>query len=219
MLNLPIKSSIKLAILDVDGTLTKGNSWSRLHRYFGISEELEQLLIDRRVSNSISEQEWCNLVLEEYRKSDKYENAGINEVLSSFELRSGSENFVEQLKEAGIKIILLSCAPDVFLPFVAKTLDIQDYFGFYNIQIEDGKIINIISNLGGDESNAKLQFVKEHQLEESLDNSEILVVGDSENDLRLFEEYHCNISFDDASEVLKEKSETVVSDFDSIQIV
>ncbi len=169
----------KIIFFDLDGTIVDSaagiiESVKYALSYFGIEEKDQKKLnvfigpplIDAFSKNYDMSREDANKAVEKYR-----ENYNKNNAIEKFSVYEGVEEMLKILKEKGFIICLATAKPLIFAKKILEKANLSKYF-------------NIINGASLNESkNSKTAVIKEIIEENNFKKSEILMVGDRENDI------------------------------------
>jgi phosphoserine phosphatase len=171
---------IRLAVLDMDGTLLEErSSWTKIHQHFGTTEvglmgfeQFERGLIDYDQFMEQDVAAWPSGT----RISE------IDSVLSDYTLRRDAKETVDRLRRSA-RVVMVSAGLDVLARRVALDLGIEDWVANTLRTDGDGRL------LGGGTSNvdpSRKELVFEEILSKfSFDRRESMAVGDSVYDLSI----------------------------------
>ncbi len=168
---------------DVDGTLTKGNIWQRLHTFAGISPSDDEKWFEQYAHGEISFDQWNSLIIACYQKS-RHTKKELEQIMLKFELIEGVEELFDMLRNK-ISISLVSSGIDFYVRGVAQKLQIPKWHSNYTFDYDDKGILKNITRIS-EESEAKVIAIKETCQKQKIKPEEILFVGDSSNDLDAF---------------------------------
>lgn len=168
----------KLAAFDMDGTLLKGEpSWLMLHRHFGtidIAEEAHRSY----VNGEITYEDFMKLDLTNWPKP--LHRSTLERVLMRYELREEAPYVISKLKEAGLKVAIITAGLDLLADRVAQRLGIDivlaNRLGFDEAGFFNGKLYPLVEPL------RKHEQLESLAKELSISLEEIVAVGDSEYD-------------------------------------
>lgn len=173
-------------ILDIDGTVSPGISWQDLTRDLGGSVEEHMIIFNALRAADISLEAAKKQLVELYQATGKADRNSIQRVLENWPLKLNALSMVTSLKNNGYEICLITGS---FLPFaktVAAKLDIEHYYANSDLVFDDdGRLIDFDYTL--DQAGQKLEHFEEFCTKTGIDPKSCYAVGDSENDIGIFE--------------------------------
>ncbi|MFX1264951.1 MAG: HAD family hydrolase [Promethearchaeota archaeon] len=195
---------IRLVVFDVDGTLTSHSSiWWRLHEHFGTEVEGRRFY-EQYFAGEITYTEWADL------DASLWKGRPVEEVMSvvkATELIPGASETVARLKEAGIKVAILSGGLDILAEDVARRIGV-DYVLTNRLLHSDGKLTGEVeTRVAWGEKVKKIRHICNHF---NVSLKETAFVGDGRNDLSVFDTVGLSIAFrPEDDEVAKAAMETI----------
>ncbi len=181
--------AIRLVVFDVDGTLTSHSSiWWRLHEHFGTEVEGRRFY-DQYFAGEITYNQWADL------DASLWKGQSVEEVMSvvkATKLVPGATETVVRLKEAGIKVAILSGGLDVLAEDVARRIGV-DYVLTNRLLYSDGKLTGEVeTRVGWGEKVQEIQSICSHF---NVSLKDTAFVGDGRNDLSVFDAVGLSIAF------------------------
>lgn len=206
---------MKLFFFDIDDTLTTDGSWLRLNLAAGLSKEEDYSLYMNFYKKQISYQEWTNELASLYQHKSILTSDVANEALTSFTLKSGAAEAIISVQAAGFRPILLTGGFRVTAEAVALKLGINDYYAVSDLEFDtDKKFLNFRSD--GEEGVAKLLAAKRYCDKYCVDISTCYAVGDSMNDLPLFNETRNGITFSWCKAEVQAGAQHIINDLNEL---
>ena len=199
----------KLVVFDMDDTLISSNTWLNFNTFMGLSPEEDYELYLQFSRKEITYKQWTDLLVQKY--TQKPTTAEVEEALSDFTLNVGAKEAVKAAQSVGCTTVLLTGSFKHTADMVAKLLGI-DYV-YANTQCtydENGIYSGFIS--GGDEKTAKLILLQEHCATHNLKITDCVTVGDGANDIPLFLETKCGVTFEESSAEAKNAAHFLIND-------
>jgi phosphoserine phosphatase len=195
---------LRLAVLDVDGTLKRAESpYQYVHRQLG----LEHLAEEHRVlalAGHISYAEWLRRDVSLWKGQPV---AYLRDLLAENPYLPGAPDLLRALKDSGVLVALVSAG------FTLNTDPIMAEFGLdYALANElgvspdgilDGTAVNRVPEGG------KAAFVRELMRRLSVPAERTLAAGDTRGDLELFEHAGIRVAVNPLSEVLRARAHVV----------
>ncbi len=194
---------MRIAFIDVDGTLTKGvNAWEKIHRYFGVYEQ-SKVYHDMARRKEISYEEWAALDVAMW-KGKKYSE--IFEAIFPAPLIEDAKLGVEILKKEFDIVYLVSGGIDVLVDDVRRRVG-ADY-AVANSILHEENILNgeVDIKVGGSKYAVISQIAQEFGSQ--LENCG--AIGDDFNDVDMFENVGKSIAFNSKSDELERVADSVV---------
>ncbi|MEM2082732.1 MAG: HAD-IB family phosphatase [Candidatus Bathyarchaeia archaeon] len=128
-------STIRLVILDLDGTLIEANSWQYLHERLG-TWDLGRANLERYRAGEMSYEEWAQLDAGLWKGVETRE---VERILGEIPIRSGADRLIEALKGNGIKVGIVSAG---LLPLAKRLADgfRMDFCLANDLEARDGRL-------------------------------------------------------------------------------
>ena len=175
----------KAIIFDVDGTLSPEISWTALTRDLGASVEDHTAIYHQYKEGQINYTGSKRQLIDLWQATG---NANKNYFLTLFEswpLIPEAPSIVENLAEK-YSICLITGSMDLYAQTVAQKLHVTDYYANTTLHWgETGSLLNMDYELN--QAKRKLEQFLSYCSLHSIKPEECIVVGDSENDITLFE--------------------------------
>jgi HAD superfamily phosphoserine phosphatase-like hydrolase len=186
----------KLVVFDMDETLITTNTWLRFNTYLGVSEEEDFRLYAMFSKKEITYIQWLEELVRTYDLENKsVTRSEIHTILSDITLADGAKQAVNFCKENDLIPVLITGSFDVTAEAVATKLGIKHYTGNTLCEYDnEGNLCNLVS--AGDEGESKVRHLKKFCVDLNVSShSECVAVGDSSNDIPLFNETNSGITF------------------------
>ena len=186
----------RLAILDVDGVLTRiKSSWQYIHSKLGLSKlaKFNKRLYELKLINY---REWAIL------DTSLWYGYRCSEIFNNVPITPGAFELLKLLKSRGLKVVLISGGLDyVVKPFinyvdeyyVNKVICIDDVVQGVEVLVEDKKVV--------------IDYVLSKS---SVNWSEVIAIGDSEIDLYMIKNAGLSIAFNPTSSELVKYAKLVI---------
>jgi len=186
----------KLVCFDMDGVLFEGNNfWLRLHKALGTYEEGKEL------TEKYLKTDYAKLVKEVVGRLWKGKNADpYFDLVASTEYIFGVKDTFSELKKRGIKTVIISSGPKHLVERARDELGV-DYVFSNNLMVSNGIITGEFDWPIGFGSKAK--FLKEVCDKENVLLSEVVSVGDNDNDVEKAKLVGFSIAFNSGSDELR----------------
>lgn len=176
---------IKAIIFDIDGTLTSESSWNSITPALGASLEMHLDLYGRFKKGEISDHEVVETMTKEFKKSGKANKENILNVFENVPIRDGVEEIVPYLKEK-YHVMMITGAMDAYAEIISRKTGIEDYAWNTKIHWDEDGYLDRFEYYSGQEE-LKLKQLKEYCEEKGIAVEQCAAVGDSWNDVHLFD--------------------------------
>lgn len=176
----------KAVVFDIDGTLTKSISWVVLTEGVGGSIETNDRFLDEckhgKISQNDLEREW----IKNWRSGGKGNRKAFYEVLSAIPLREDTLDTINYLKKKDYKICLITGSFDLYGQIVSEKTGVKEWYANTSLVWDKNeRLIDVKTVI--DDKQRKLDHFREFCLEHKLEPKECVPVGDSSNDIGLFQ--------------------------------
>lgn len=180
------ESVIRAVIFDVDGVLFDGNSWLALTKGLECSVEEHAEIYRRGRAGELDWHQAERKLVGMYRSSGNATREFIADLCASHQLRPEAKSVVEHLKSKGYILCLISGSLDIHVKAVAEQLGIGYWFANATLVFDEvGNLERIIYH--GDQNQVKVDQLGEFCQSVGIEPSECAFVGDSENDIGVFQ--------------------------------
>jgi len=181
---------IKLALFDLDGTLTKEKSaWEYIHRRLGVWDGYAEKFQESFVRGEISYGEFCRrdaAIWQGMKVSD------VKRILNEIPFQPGTEEVMGYLKGKRVKLGMISSGLSFLADWVKEKFGF-DYAVANDLVTEDGILTGDIRiNVHYDQ---KAEWVEEARQKFNVQREEILAVGDSTGDIPMFQRCGFSVAF------------------------
>jgi len=184
----------KLALFDLDGTLTKERSaWEYIHRRLGVWDGYAEKYQEAFLRGEITYDRFCRLdaaIWKGMKVSD------LERILQDIPLYEGVEDLLQYLRSGGIKLGIISSGLTILSERMKKKFDF-DYAVANELGVTDGLLTGEIKiNVHYDQ---KGDWVRDAQSQFNARQEEILAIGDSTGDIDMFQMAGLSIAFNPLS--------------------
>ncbi|MBS7623035.1 HAD-IB family phosphatase [Candidatus Bathyarchaeota archaeon] len=168
---------IRLVVFDLDGTLTKSpNIWRYLHSKLG-TWKYGRVFAKKYLKGEITYREWAEL------DSRLWRGTGLTEILDAtdeIEYTDGAARTLERLREAGLKVGIVSAGLSILADRAGKDLGADAVIS--NRLIESGGVLTgeIDTRVSVD---GKAEIIRDLATSLGISMSEVAVVGDNAFDM------------------------------------
>lgn len=178
---LPYNHKIKLAVFDMDGTLTKPtSSWEHIHRKLGTWESNGQTYLKQFLADQITYDEFAQLDTATW-KGISLEK--IQSIASKVQYTPGIEKIMQYLRENRIRTIIISGGLSIIADKIASDFGIKKIFANH-LGVRNGILTGTVKvNVT---FNGKLAVYKKILKEMKLKPYQVMTVGDTNGDVPLF---------------------------------
>ena len=176
----------KLICFDLDGTLTPFSTWEALNARLGISPEDDYRLFLQYREGNLEYKDWMLELMRLYKENSAVSKKDIEDTANDIALRPEAQAAVDDAKEKGYQVIVISGAMDVMAKPLAAKLGIGEWFAANKAVFnENDELVDIQD--GGHEREAKLLLLKEFCLKNGYELADAITVADGGNDTELFQ--------------------------------
>jgi len=200
---------LKLALFDLDGTLTRERSaWEYLHRHLGVWEGNAEKYQEAFLRGEIDYYRFCELDAAVWKG---IKVSAVQQILRKIPLYEGIGDLVGCLKSRGIRLGIISSGLSLLADWM------RDKFGFdfavaNELGFRDGILDGTIRiHVHYDQ---KAKWVQEARKRFRAEKGEILAVGDSSGDLTMFQMAGFSIAFNSRSPRLDEAADLSIQSSD-----
>jgi len=190
--------TFKLALFDLDGTLTKEKSaWEYIHRRLGAWNGYAEKFQEAFLRGEITYDRFCQLDAEIWKGMKVLE---LERILREIPLYDGIDHFLGYLRSKGIKMGIISSGLSFLADWIAHRYAF-DYAVANELGAEDGVLNGEIKiNVHYDR---KGEWVQDALQKFNLRKEEVLAVGDSPGDIVMFQMVGLSIAFNSLSPQLE----------------
>lgn len=206
---------IKAVVFDIDGTLSPEISWTALSRDLGASVENHVAIYESYKAGKTNYSESKKQLIDLWRSTG---NANKSHFLSLFEgwpLSPEAPGFIESIANK-YSVCLITGSMDLYAQTVAQKLHITDYYA--NTVLHWDKAGNLIDmDYELDQAKRKLEQFLSYCSLYNIKPEECMVVGDSDNDIALFEASGSGVAIgSEIPESLRQVSRHIIQTLDEI---
>jgi len=202
---------IKLAVFDLDGTLTKPiSSWEHLHRHLGTWEANGKDNLVKFLAKEITYDEFAYLDAINWKGTPVTK---IKEIAAKIEYINGAELLIRKLKEKGIEIALISGGLSVIAEKVARDFEIKYWWANELVEkngVLTGEVKVHVS------FNGKLIILQKLLKALKIKPDQVISFGDTDGDLCLFQNSGISIAINPISEDVAQAADYVVESFKQV---
>jgi len=201
-------SRIRLAVFDLDGTLTSVRSpFHYISTLLGYGEQANEIA-DRYRKGEICYKSWGKEIVLLWRG---LRESQIIEIASTIPYRTGAIEFIEALKLSGVSIAIVSVAFPQHVMYRSKTLG-ANFVRCNTLGVEKGYLTGEFTYIVDDQN--KKDIIKEIQISNGISLMETIVAGDTQGDIPMFSEAAISIAVDPETELVRESASVCLPDAD-----
>ena len=196
---------LKLAVFDVDGTLTKVEScWRFVHEKLGTWEKGGKRNAELYFNRVISYEEWARLDASLWRGLSIEKIRG---VISEIPYMDGVREVFSSLRENNVKIVLLTAGLSLLAERIAREIGVDDYVA-NELETENGRVTGrvkvrvSVSNKG--------EVLKELMKRFDAKPYECMAVGDDETMIPVFRKVDLSIALNPCNVKVEKQAKIVV---------
>ncbi len=176
----------KLICFDLDGTLTPFSTWEAFNARLGISPEDDYRLFSQYKEGTLDYKAWIIELVRLYKEHGVVTKKDIEDTAHDIAVRPEAEAAIQDAKDKGYEVIMISGAIDAMAMPLAATLKIGAWLATNKAVFNDSdELIDIEDS--GHEREAKLLLLKEFCLKNRYELSDVITVADGGNDTELFQ--------------------------------
>ncbi len=199
----------KLALFDLDGTLTRERSaWEYLHRHLGVWEGNAEKYQEAFLRGEIDYYRFCELDAAVWKGMKV---SAVRQILHEIPLYEGIEDVVGFLKSRGIRLGIISSGLSLLADWMGERFGF-DYAVANELGFQDGVLDGTIRiHVHYDQ---KAHWVQEAWKRFGTEKRETLAIGDSSGDITMFQMAGFSIAFNSRSARLEEMADLSIRSSD-----
>ena len=179
---------MKIAFLDLEGTLVKTESWNKVKTKFGtkkLSDKYDKLYAEGKVGY----EEWRRELVKIWKKN-KVTKQQFIDIIRDYNLIEGAKELVSGLKDKGFKIIIITGEPDIFAELFAKELGVDEFYSAHEFVFDENEIfVDIKTHEEYRRGEGKVHFIKQIIEKEGAELKDCIAIGgDDINDYWMMKE-------------------------------
>lgn len=180
------KNSVKVVILDIDGTLSEDVSWQKMTESMGAEVNILLQLYNDMKKGLLSYPDAKVKLIKLWRSTGNANKLFLSTVFESWELKKDAHDLVTYLKSK-FQIILISGSVDLYVEEVANKLKVDKWFANTTLIWDKNYEISDF-DYEVDQAQKKLTQLNQFLTETGHKKEECLIIGDGDSDLVLFQE-------------------------------
>ena len=187
----------ELIVFDLNKTLIKENSWRDLNLAMGVTPAKDAELMERARRGEITDAEGQAELLKIYQQRGDVSCSNIEKILWQYTYMPYARDVVDDLKNRGYNLAIISGAMDILVRHVATELQITWWRSSNRFIFDENDQLIQIQSPEKDTSD-KLRQLQQLVGELSITLADCIVVGDGANDVALFQVTGNGITFIDS---------------------
>jgi len=195
-------NKFKLVCFDVDGTLVDGISWLLLTEGLNCSTQKHIDIFYHAKGKEISFLEGERMLTKMYQESDNATKEFIRELFSKIKPKPEVQKIISYLKGKGYKIYLISGAIDMYVEEIANKLKADGFYANSSLTFDKKGVLNKI-HYRDNQGEIKVDQLRDLIKKLKIEINEVVFIGDSENDIEIFQETGHGIAVNSSNEKLK----------------
>lgn len=205
----------QVIFFDIDNTLTEDNSWERLNQVAGMTPEEDYELYKKFHNSEITYAEWTNQLQRYYRQRKLLTQRVAVNALVDYKVREEALSTMTSLRAQGYTTVLLTGGFRTTAEHLAEELGADDYLYVTDITYHtNGDFDKLISK--GEEGEAKLSLAGKYCRALGYDLSKAIAVGDSSNDIPLFQSVARSFTFSWSKAEVKNAASDIIENLAGI---
>lgn len=175
----------KAVILDIDGTLSPEVSWHALTQGLGASSANHTRIYDAYKIGDITYIDAKKKLLTLWQSTGNANKQYIDNLFTNWKLFDDAEKTIYDIRQEDYGLCIITGSFDIWASVVAKRVGILDWYANTKIIFDErGNLIDMQYDL--EQGVKKLAQLKDYCSRQRLKPEQCVVVGDSENDIELF---------------------------------
>jgi HAD superfamily phosphoserine phosphatase-like hydrolase len=184
------KSQVKAVALDVDGTLSPELSWLALTRDLGASIAVHSRIYEDYKNGRITYLESKRQLISLWQATGNTNRHFFEKLFESWPLVDDALPTVDWLKEH-YTVCIITGSVDGYAKVIANKLGVDYWYANTTLEWQNDQLVGYDYHL--DQATKKLEQFQEFCATHGLKPTQCITVGDSENDLKLFDYSHRGI--------------------------
>lgn len=176
--------SAKAVVFDIDGTLSPELSWTFLTKSMGASVDGHLQIYQSYKSCELDYKESKKQLIDLWNSTGNSNYDYMKAIFDSIALHNNAKLIIDSILKS-YDICLITGSIDIYAKSIADRLGISNYYSNTTLIWQDCKLIDMDYHL--DQAELKKEQFIDYCLRNNFDPNECIVVGDSENDLGLFD--------------------------------
>lgn len=175
----------KAIILDIDGTLTETVSWLAFTQGLGGDVDEHARIFDEFKNGNTTYIDAKKELITLWRATGNAKRSDVTRIFESWQVYPGVQELVAELS-VDYKVCIITGSFDLWAKTLADRLSVKDWFANTALMFDDNdEIYDMDYTLK--QAEKKLEHFEAYCAEHGLLPTECVAVGDSDNDIKLFE--------------------------------
>ena len=187
----------ELIVFDLNKTLIKENSWRDLNLAMGVTPAEDAELMDQARRGEITDAEGQAALLKIYQQRGDVSRSNVEKILWQYTYMPYARDVVDDLKNRGYNLAIVSGAMDILVQHVAAELQITWWRSSNRFIFDENDQLIQIQSPEKDTSD-KLRQLQQLVGELSIALADCMVIGDGANDAVLFQATGNGVTFIDS---------------------
>lgn len=196
-------SKYKAVIFDIDGTLTPQISWMAFTRDIGGSVAQHLAIYQDHLNGAIGLDDSKRQLLALWQATGNANKQHIEQIFETWPIRPEAYEVIEALKKRGLLICLITGSIGMYAKHMAHKLGVEQYYANAELYFDaQGHMIDF--HYTTDQADVKLAHLTEFCAKNDIKITDCIPVGDSNNDIEIFNRTGNGVLLDDSTEVTEE---------------
>ena len=194
---------IKAVVFDIDGTIAPDVSWLLMTRDLGASVEDHKKIFNSFLDGKISHDDSREKLIKLWRDTGNATRLNLEKIFTNLPIFPEAKELIAFLQGKGVIVAFITGSMDVFAKITAEKLSVENYYANGEL-VFDGSNNLTDFHYPLDPSKKKLELFNNFSNKFSLSPEEVVVVGDSDNDIHIFVKTKKGIMIGKEPEILAE---------------
>ena len=180
---------IKAVIFDIDGTVVPHvNSWLNMTRDLGASvDEHKAIFFKGFKEGQVSYEDSRKQLIRLWHETGNATRSKLESMFESWPILPEAQELISFLRSKGLPVAFITGSMDVYAKIVARKFGVDDYYANGELVFDsNGDLVDF--HFPHDESQKKVEHLLAFCKKRSLSPSNVVVIGDSGNEVGLFTE-------------------------------
>jgi HAD superfamily phosphoserine phosphatase-like hydrolase len=177
---------IKAVILDIDDTLTDNVSWLKITELLEASVQEHERIFSRLTRNELTYLESKRQLFDLWKLTGNANKDFLTKAFSSWSIKDYASDLIQYCDSVSISTVLVTGSVDLFAEQIATILGVKHFYANTDLVWDNnGNLIDF--NYERDQAHKKVEQFYDFINKICISENECVVLGDSENDIKLFE--------------------------------